>query len=361
MAMFCIQKNRKDLLLNAYKYLRGIYELNEIVDFSSFDDFLFFPFELKDNFRFFDDLNEDAFLNRIKRYSNETKQEFHFKNEDLINENALFLSTYLIDRFYNLIEINDKNTISIDECDRLDSYLANKDLVWRGQYDVSLDLVPSMLRNFKNGFIQNQDIYRKYERSGLDRKYEELFSKCALGLHTDSVVEFMAYMQHAEAKSPFLDFSHKPEIGIIFANYQSYEHDVALYSLDLKKNSFDLSKFKNNEFPLFEITKINKITPMTRLKERFLWNLNETEITSHFEYWDEPLNDRMKYQSGLFLFPNNGVIINNHLILNYQEIGIHKFIIKNSVKKEIVKSIIDNHPQYKYENLMNPYAYFKVN
>ena len=109
----------------------------------------------------------------------------------------------------------------------------NPNAYFRGQSDYSYGLLPSFYRDLKyDGIIDYNSLNQLYKNTPFVEKYNQHIEHIS-----DINYSFLAFIQHAIAYSPFLDFSEDINIALIFAtsaegkNYNTFlQKDAGLYS-----------------------------------------------------------------------------------------------------------------------------------
>jgi len=230
--------------------------------------------------------------------------------------------------------------------------------VFRGQADKKWKLEPSILRNINretSTIIDLAAISALYSQYGLLDQYQKIFGTRKVDYN------FLSYMQHSTSYSPLIDFTKDFIIASFFAlNHKNnindfYNTDSAIICMSCRDGD-EMEKRINGY----------KVGLLSNAKT---WTLDDLEIiyqgmgTIYKPYADSSysfsqMNDRMKYQKGVFIlydhfisFPTNGIptYFYGHMI---------KITIHHSIKKDIYADLYQKFQQYRPYFLMNPYQYF---
>lgn len=263
----------------------------------------------------------------------------------------------------------------VDELITPDLNLKNQNIgavYFRGHTNDEYQLIPSMFRYLrvpkKDKFLHLnwEEIEKLYKKSGLIAKHKNIF-------YSDVVdYDFLAFMQHATSYSPLLDLTSNHIVALSFATtknefvsletYLNKNASIIKFSLD--NNLIIKDKLKEIDVYIFQ----RKLSPCDMIGEKLIFYSVPTDFNPSIEFMLSKTNDRMKYQSGLFMYYTFCVIVNGTLLLPYKKCKIIKYIIPPKAippqvldKRNIHNRIKSNKSQYDYDHLMNPYKYFSEN
>ena len=251
---------------------------------------------------------------------------------------------------------------------------------YRGQTNSDWRISPSVLRDLNKSVVFNDNYYFKIlSKAKLEDKYNEL-------IRTKKSFEKYpkyAFMQHSLSFSPLIDFTKEKEIATSFAlsnpaqinvleNKDSAVFDITVYSIfkidDLERaytflhKEFYIDVIDSDYFVLGRTYKLYEIDSCGNKIEKiiFITSIDELleRLRPRFKLFDIPVNDRMKYQKGVFVCFYDCIALRTRVCYELnEEIDLNKSIIKTSDKKEILKGIYNNR-KYDQEHLMNPYLIF---
>ncbi len=246
---------------------------------------------------------------------------------------------------------------------------------YRGQSHFSYGLIPSILRNLPVShppIINSDYITSLYDSSGFKKEYEKTISKIN---NYPFDYKFLAYMQHSVSFSPLLDATKSSVIASVFAtnfptngNINDYNFsDASIFAFKIPKNGFILSE--NLLKDEFRVEILDKLTPYSKVMGYPLYEVPLGLLVPKFLLFLNETNDRMVYQKGVFFYLYHGLIVNNQILINYQQSNniiinenqsatVFKYKIWQQDKESLLKSCIRNYPEYRMEYLMNPYLYF---
>lgn len=251
---------------------------------------------------------------------------------------------------------------------------------FRGQIDSEWRISPSIFRDLNKTVVFDDNYYYKLLKNAkLEEKYNELI-RSKKGYEKYSKY---AFMQHSLSFSPLIDFTKEKEIATSFAlsnpsqinvleNKDSAVFDITVEKKHIINDSKNAFNFLSKEFKIYAIDENYFILGKEYILEDVDYNGESHEksilITSidklleqlkpKFKLFDIPVNDRMKYQKGVFLCFYDCIILNSHICYELNnDININKSIINTSDKRDILRGIY-NHRKYDQEHLLNPYLYF---
>ena len=280
--------------------------------------------------------------------------------EIMIKLKKSMISTMTLNELYN----NNDNLLKSNEL-----------YIYRGQSDYTWRLIPSMFRNLReNVLIDKRFMFIKYKNLHLSDKYKNIVDN-----KYDINYDFLSFMQHSCAYSPFIDFTHSKIVGISFSlsnknsfnDFHNKPSGLFIVVVDKKyllNKKEDIDNFINNEY---KITYLNRNTigfgePISYYDngeyKQITFTTFETLIevlTPKYKILDLPINDRMKYQQGLFIVFYDCISINGEIF--YELNKEFKFVnlkIKVSDKDKFLPKIYKDYRFYDPEHLMNPYLYF---
>ncbi len=243
---------------------------------------------------------------------------------------------------------------------------------FRGQSNYSYGLLPSFYRDLKyEGVINYDSLDQIYKSTSFFNKYTKHIERIS-----NINYSFLAFIQHAVAYSPFLDFSEDLNIALIFAtesegkNYNSYlQTDAGLYSfhphntITSNENIDDIIREHNVQYCSKKLNYSSKIFGKPILE------CGIDDFNVELYSFTSPTNDRMKYQKGVFLYFKKCVIVNKELFFPYScgfitkskipcKANLKKTSKSSFAKEEIYNEIVANHPSLDINHLMNPYQAF---
>lgn len=264
------------------------------------------------------------------------------------------LTSYSVDTIQKMIDI--------ESLDLRDDY-KNQDAYFRGESDFSYRLLPSIYRNydFKQypQVIHLNDLRSVYKDSNLLDKYETIFGNEFKGIDYN----FIAFMQHSKAYSPFLDLTKNHIIALSFATNTNIDcgkystADSSIYRFKFEKSKISNVKEEIKDFNI-EIYK-QRFSINSLLKGIELYYSTYKLLNPKIYVFDEATNDRMKYQKGAFIFINHTIIINGIVLLPMSYGSITKYRITPKEKLRIYEFISKENRKYDYDHLMNPYKFFE--
>lgn len=235
---------------------------------------------------------------------------------------------------------------------------------FRGQSNAKWNIVPSFLRGVdqsKTKVIKYSDVIKRYDQIDVIDKYEKVISNKYLPY------ELLSFFQHSISQSPLVDFTSNFIVASYFAlnNYVQindfYNNDSAIFVLRNGKDKFKLKEITDDDLRNLKIGIYKQgYRTFEDYKTIFIemGRLSGTNADTFFS--DKVTNDRMRYQSGSFIYFNNIIIndVNNTNITINTGHQITKLVISKNIKRAILKSLKEKHPEFSIKYLMNPYDYF---
>lgn len=229
--------------------------------------------------------------------------------------------------------------------------------VFRGHADKSWYPEATLLRNINREttyILDKYEIENKYKVYNLISKYKKIFGHYTLNY------EFLSYMQHSTSYSPMIDFTNNFKIALSFAlsnigninQFHNIDSSVICtlvdseMSIDNTINNFEIGILSSKPWTVKDLSVIYK--RFGRLHNTFL-----RESVSK-----QQVNDRMKYQNGLFLMYDGYISFPTYTMPYHLRKGLLKIIINHTVKKAIYDELYDKNRQYLQHYLLNPYQYF---
>lgn len=268
-----------------------------------------------------------------------------------------------------------KGSIRIREYKDLEQSIRTN-VFYRGQSQSNWDLTPSVLRNFKESVIFDDNYYYQLL---INENLEQKFNKLVRTKDTNTYDKY-AYMQHACSYSPFIDFTSSEVIATSFslsnkADINKFKNDSsAVYSVNVNKNDIVRDKkeakyFLKNKFKImvlseqyFKFGKQYRFKGFDGKTATFstvsFKSLLEMVAPKH-KVFDIKTNDRMKYQKGVFVCFYDCLIIGERI---FYELDPFITITKKEIMFEdklILLSGIYKERTYDLERLMDPYLVFK--
>lgn len=239
----------------------------------------------------------------------------------------------------------------------------NQNVFYRGESDFNYSLLPSIYRNYNfkkyPQVIRLNDLRAIYKDSNLLDKYKIIFGD----EFEDIDYNFIAFMQHSKAYSPFLDLTKNHIIALSFATNTNndcgkyFTTNSSIYKFKLEKNKIRNDKSEIEDFNI-EIYK-QRFSFNSLLKKTELYYSTYKLLNPKIYVFDEATNDRMKYQKGAFIFINQTIIINGIILLPMSYGSITKYKITPKEKLRIYEYITKEKRKYDYDHLMNPYKFFE--
>ena len=219
------------------------------------------------------------------------------------------------------------------------------------------DLIPSMYRSINDPYIHIDDAFidKQYNSNSLINEYKKIFRG------PFSKNDFIAYMQHSIAYSPFLDFTRNINVASSFAtaftNPEDFrKKDAGIYLL-VRDARVNTRPYKRN-IELFN----KKLTPFTIVFRKPIFLLTISDFYVKYNVVLNKTNDRMKYQDGLFLNIYKAVFVKKKLLFPNSTSSLFVKRIPFSggalTKDSIIKDIEMRHNHYSIDYLMDPYKWF---
>lgn len=343
---------------------------------------------------FNDDLIRDFFINNhIDIYKNNMIESFDNICDlllEMINEqaeiypvvNELKKDILVLDKGKNdILEMSDSDFVEIakfnsalslflcsislilnplDNYQELRNKFANdKNLFFRGQSDASFGLLPSFYRDLviNDDVVTDKTVEEKYKEHGFYERYKSIFSAKYKSIKTD--YSMMSYVQHSAAYSPLLDITKSLDVAAFFActgkniNPNTYtKNNSSIFIFQLLKENHK----KNAKLNIKWID--NKVSFNSILVEdKFLFECSPQDFSISYSLMNKSTNDRMNYQNGSFLYVEEGVIINKHLLIPVDQILIVKVVIPANMKKDIYTFVVNNNDALSEDYIYDPYSY----
>lgn len=282
---------------------------------------------------------------------------YDIESESLIIDTLLLVKTYTLILFFSVTaEVEGDIENLMDNHLKLKEKYLDKKYYYRGQNDYSFSLIPSFYRKDKNNFpngitiIDEAYLKRTYKENGKLEKYK---NKMEQGYGYG----FLAFMQHTYCYSPYLDFTSSSIVALTFG-IKATNKDGSIYVLD---SSGDVSKYRKSDKRRV-IYSTKRLNILDRIGEKRVFNCTYLDFEPMIRLHKKRTNDRMKYQKGIFMDIYRAIIIDGVLLLPVGTEKITKYRIFSNgyklTKKKINKIIAEEHPEYTYEKVMNPYDEF---
>ena len=231
---------------------------------------------------------------------------------------------------------------------------------YRGQPDASFALIPSIYRGLKEKecTLNQKSLEKLYKDARLAEKYEQISNRSLKG---GLDYQFLSYVQHACAYSPFLDFTSDEGVAEVFATYHTNinalrYNDAALFffrpseAFGQKESDFLLSQYRVSY-------RQGKLHFGSLIFGTPIWLCRVSDFQPSFAFIDSETNDRMKYQRGSFLFVYQCVIANNRICFTYNSGRFLKVVIPSALRKKLYDRVVSSRPHLQYRYLMDPYLY----
>lgn len=309
-----------------------------------------------------------------------SKDYFFEKSLEFVKHRKMYYYLLKIAFFVGYISsVERKEKLYISSFNEIESE-KNDNIYYRGQIDSSWRISPSILRDFnKNVVLDDNYYFRLLSKTGLEAKYNEL-------IRTDKTWEKYskyAFMQHSLSFSPFIDFTKEKEIATSFALSNPSQinvlesKDSAVFSIKVDSkfkiddkiaayhflhDDFYIDVINSDYFVLGKNYLLRGVDNNGKSFEKSICITSISKLLARlrpsFRLFDIPVNDRMKYQKGVFICFYDCIAIKNRICYELnRDIGLHESIIRTRDKKDILKGIY-NHRKYDQEHLLNPYLFF---
>lgn len=238
-------------------------------------------------------------------------------------------------------------------------FVNEKNLYFRGQADSSYGLLPSFYRDLSinDDEITIKTVEEKYKEHGFYQRYKSIFSAKYKSIKTNYIM--MSYVQHCAAYSPLLDLTKSIDVAAFFActgkniNPNTYtKNDSAIFIFQLLKEYHK----KNAKLKIKWVdTKVSFNSVL--VEDKFLFECSPKDFFISYSLMNQSTNDRMNYQNGSFLFIEEGIIINKHLLIPVDQILIVKVVIPANMKKDIYSYVVDVNETLSEDYVYDPYSY----
>lgn len=285
---------------------------------------------------------------------------------------------------------------SIDEFEKeIYSRFLNKEwLFYRGEsvYRKERRLIPTIFRDTRTLFdnssygnelgivhINADYIFNYYSSMG---SFVDLFRRTMGEADSKHLYDICAFAQHYCNVSPLIDFSKSlyPALSFALKGRETYDKDIVIYVLELKNISDYTSDINianqwlenlNIYAGCFdEETIINSIREAIETRrfpqandylKNHLKRLG-TKPAPNPKLIDIPINTRMRFQQGVFLFLNDFQIFNSTYLTKSvrDRFIINRYIIDKSICPRLKRIIEENAPWYSYKYLTDVESAFKV-
>lgn len=338
-------------------------------------------------------LNDTLFYNR---YNNEY---FDLINDFLnaiitdknINTYRTFVKAVCIHELYKIKKNKENNEIegylkvTVDNQKKLFKVLNQENnFLYRGQTNYEWGIIPSIFRNYdkksklSGDYFDYELMFHQYKDSDLIEKYNATIAKKEILNPKDINYEFISYMQHSVAYSPLIDITDKGIIGLQFAlgnkncinDFKNQESSIYVISNENKDNEIEAKELDKELISSFNVKVLKKrIVPGSTLefehKNGEITTISCTTIkdiidalTPKYKIIRTQLNDRMRYQHGMFILFYDFVLLDQIYLFLNDDLRVNKLKILTVSKKNLYKKNNEDYPQYNMDYLMNPYTYF---
>lgn len=316
---------KRGISISFRRNVEGYFMLNRIVN--HFDDF---------------DLDKEADI----FYRKINKRELFYLYFELSYRLNYGIPEFIVDNIRDFINI--ANTFD-----------DNSSLKWwfRGHSNKSWDLVPTYLRNIDRTdtrIIDYNELGKIYRRYGLKQKYDNVFGYSSLDYN------FLSYMQHSTSYSPMIDFTTKFWVATSFAlsnksNVNDFNNnDAAIICLNNNSKSSIENKIKNYKVGVLSNKKWTSKDIKIILSGMGVMYNPFAEVYSSINR----MNDRMKYQHGIFIMYDNFISFPTHSVpIDFSSV-IFKIVISKDLKEDLYKYVYKNKNELRQLFLLNPYQYF---
>ncbi len=264
------------------------------------------------------------------------------------------------EKLINYFENSNSNDVENIKSDKQVKYL------FRGQTSVKWNVIPSCLRGIeqtKSYIYCYKNLLNQYNKTEVFDLYKNIINPTPLSY------EMTSFFQHAISFSPLIDFTTNIVIATYFAlgnntniNY-FFNEDSSLFILDDLNQSEKMKKLEDADLENLKIG-IYKTGPKEAVDYQTIFSgmkrIYGTGATTAISY--NKTNDRMRYQSGVFVLFSDYIIddIATNVIYNRNSPGsIVKVIIDKSIKKDLLQHLLAKYPELSIKYLMNPYSRFE--
>ena len=329
-------------------------------------------------------LESDA-LRKDNYWINRTRSELRTSfNASLVAQNQarfyyLLKLAFVIAFYQRLYARYESQPLDIKELE--DIRILKNGIYFRGQSNYKFRVSPSIIRNLNESVYLDDDYYYKVlkDEIGLEDKFNTLIRKDNLWMNRYNKY---AFMQHSCSYSPLVDFTKNPIIATSFALSNASRindfrnEDSAVFCLNNARekigvihgryaarnflvNQFYLKVINADSIKLGEIYPIKKADDSVEVLQFESIDVLLDALTPEIKIIDIPTNDRMLYQSGVFVCFYGCVCLRDFVAYELNPAFVLKKIrIPSKDKKRILSSIYANHREYDPEHLMDPYLYF---
>ena len=329
---------------------------------------------------------------------------FNIKLKNVTKLIYLILTYSLLLTIYQMGEVNDGGRFNISKnnnkpffnyseevlnVQELKAIMNNKNKkYYRGHSNCDWTLIPSIVRNLNKNVVLNENYIVNKLYAGINRLTYKYKKHIGYSIPYN-IYELYAFIQHSVSYSTLIDLTSNPLIATSFSLFNSdSKNDFCLQKsavLELEINDFLLKKYN----VLYDKTNISQILEKCKYnllkRNNFIFgkaeevdeyngnNINKKmirfdtfqDIVQHFipmcYIFDYPVNDRMKYQKGSFIYfyGDDFVIFNNDFLYEFTYgLKIKKYIIECSDKNSLLSYINSFYREYDKDHLMNPYKIF---
>jgi len=301
------------------------------------------------NFKLTDESNNiQPFLNKLNYY--------YFLLYIVLSSSYPIIKLDKLEKYVNLLK--HYNYDGENESNEFQQY-------FRGQADAKWNIIPSCLRSInldKTQVFTYSDLIDKYKSIDVYNVYDRIIDS------KRETYPMISFFQHSISFSPLVDFTSKLEVATFFAlhNFTQindfFNKNSAVFVLHNNKGDFKIKKLENDDLDNMKIG-IYKDGPRTFYDYSFMYtNMKRffgTDAKTSFS--TKRTNDRMRYQSGSFVFFDDFIIdnINSTIITIRTGHPITKLVIDKSIKKDVLNYLNSNFPDYRLRYLMNPYQRFE--
>lgn len=296
--------------------------------------------------------------------------------EDMINK--------LADVFDFDYKISEQRIESVEAFQEkiLEPFDENQKIFYRGErvYDVQRRLLPTLLRDAEDEFIDSDDLAIMMDCYFLKNQYESrmpfarVYKNTMGSFDIDNMYEMLAFAQHYLGDSPMIDFTKSLYVALSFGlkNRRTAEQDMVLYTAEII-NDEDYTQdiaVANRWLRDYRVTVLRDSDEIKEMIKKGSFSFIQQKIRSIKDEVSEhdvirpqptpklidiPTNDLMKYQQGVFLLLTNFSIMNGAYLTKSirRNFSITKYIISCELFGYLLDLIEKRAPFYKYEYLMN--------